>query len=126
MLGPAAWLQKVFHEYHLLVFFLAFLRFSRHTNDDPLKCQALLNHGLWLDAGLPDSYQNWQPPGCMMREYRREDIKDCFKGHRLVLIGDSTVRDIFWAIARILDSKQVDRHIADTLRAGNVSTYPIR
>ena len=80
--------------------------------DDPYKCNALLNRGQWLDPpGRNHSaqpFQHWQPPGCMMHQYKRKDIQTCMKNRRAVYIGDSTVRQIFWATARKLDKKAAD------------------
>ena len=79
-----------------------------YLKEDPYKCEALLRRGHWLDpptaqhAGL----QNWQPPGCMMYEYKSKDISSCLK--RAVFIGDSTVRQVFWATAKKLDLKSAE------------------
>lgn len=40
-----------------------------------------------------------------MYEYKQADISQCLHGHRLVFIGDSTVRQVFWAVA-----KKMGRH----------------
>ena len=71
------------------------------------KCDALLTRGRWLDK--PDSYHlikdypSWQPAGCMMHEYNAKDVVTCLKSRRVVFIGDSVTRQIFWAFARKLD-----------------------
>ncbi|MCJ1475565.1 hypothetical protein MMC13_004228 [Lambiella insularis] len=70
---------------------------------------ALLNEGHWLDAphdsgtSSSTSFQNWQPPGCMLHRYNGKDISACFQSRRVVLVGDSTIRQIYWAIAKKLD-----------------------
>jgi hypothetical protein len=38
-----------------------------------------------------------------MYEYKRNDLAACFQSKRLVFIGDSTTRQIFWATAKKLD-----------------------
>lgn len=63
---------------------------------DIYKCDALLANGRWLD----DKYQNWQPPGCMMHNYQDHDLVSCLKHRRLVFLGDSSVRQLYWATAR--------------------------
>ena len=63
---------------------------------DIYKCDALLASGRWLD----DKYQNWQPPGCMVHNYQVNDLGSCLKHRRLVFLGDSSVRQLYWATAR--------------------------
>lgn len=81
-------------------------------NSDPYKCGALLNGGSWLDPARKwrdmDSFRNWQPPGCMMHEYKKKDIQSCLKSRRLVLIGDSTIRQIYLSIAKKMDSDHAE------------------
>ena len=80
--------------------------------DDPYRCKALLNHGRWLDppsqTELKQSFHNWQPPGCMMYEYRSDDISSCLASRKMIFIGDSTIRGIFWATAKKLDHEVAD------------------
>jgi hypothetical protein len=52
------------------------------------------------------NFQNWQPSGCLLHEYVKKDIIPCFQERRLLLIGDSTIRQIFWAIARRLGNER--------------------
>jgi hypothetical protein len=52
----------------------------------------------------------------MMREYTRKDIQACFQTKRLVFVGDSTTRQVFWAVAQKLDRDKADAGIADMLR----------
>ncbi|KAI9886025.1 MAG: hypothetical protein M1823_002192 [Watsoniomyces obsoletus] len=87
---------------------------------DPFKCGALLYRGRWLDPpenGQAVSLKNWQPPGCMLHPYNSNDITSCLTSKRMVFVGDSTIRQIFWAtatklspsIARI-DKERAERH----------------
>ncbi|KAH0543254.1 hypothetical protein FGG08_002418 [Glutinoglossum americanum] len=66
-----------------------------------------MNQGQWLDPGHARysrrPYQIWQPPGCLMHEYKERELTACFQSKRLVFIGDSTIRQIFWATAKKLD-----------------------
>jgi N-acetylneuraminate 9-O-acetyltransferase len=82
----------------------------RTDRNDPYKCGALLNTGRWLDpvsaSPIQNSFQNWQPSGCLLHEYKKRDIIPCLQERRLLLIGDSTVRQIFWAIARKIDNER--------------------
>ncbi|KAL2074338.1 hypothetical protein VTL71DRAFT_8116 [Oculimacula yallundae] len=82
---------------------------------DPFKCSALQNQGEWLDPGTKwdprNAFKSWQPPGCMMHEYTNKDIQECFQKKRLVFIGDSTTRQVFWAVARKMDQAKAQREI---------------
>ncbi|KAL3424777.1 Cas1p-like protein [Phlyctema vagabunda] len=86
---------------------------------DPFKCGALLNKGEWLDPALASGserpFQNWQPPGCMMHEYRKDDIKKCFQKRRLVFVGDSTTRQIYWATAQKMDFQKAQHEMESLL-----------
>ncbi|KAK2630188.1 hypothetical protein QTJ16_001008 [Diplocarpon rosae] len=86
---------------------------------DPFKCSALQNKGDWLDPGsrwnFRDHYKVWQPPGCMMHEYTTKDIQECFSTRRLVFIGDSTTRQIFWAVAKKMDQQRAEKDITEML-----------
>lgn len=93
---------------------------------DPNKCNALLTRGQWLDAPDPyhpiDGYQNWQPAGCLMHEYSASDVTTCLKSRRVMFIGDSVTRQVFWAFAKRLDiqEKEQDKHSSISLDAHGV------
>lgn len=79
----------------------------------------MLNDGQWLDDGLsaPGSLGNWQPDGCMLRQYNAAAVNTCLKGRTLYFTGDSIVRRIFFATIKLLDpsydlddSKRDDKH----------------
>lgn len=73
---------------------------------DPFKCDALLQAGRWLDQPEPGSDtipEIWQPPGCTIHSYKSGDIASCLKNKRLLFVGDSTIRQVFWATACALD-----------------------
>ncbi|KAI4278679.1 MAG: hypothetical protein LQ337_000841 [Flavoplaca oasis] len=67
--------------------------------NDPYKCRALMTRGYWIEP-----YQRWQPPGCLMHQYTGKDIRACLNGQRIVYIGDSTIRQLFWATAKKLNA----------------------
>ncbi|KAJ9638435.1 hypothetical protein H2199_007124 [Coniosporium tulheliwenetii] len=75
-------------------------------DDVPTHCTALLNHGQWLD----NKFQNWQPPGCMLHKYEANDIASCLQSQKVLFVGDSTVRQVFWAAARKLARHDADKH----------------
>lgn len=108
------------------------LAYRQLNLDDPYRCGALMKGGHWLGprglTQLPLSFKNWQPPGCMMHEYSLDDISTCLESKRIVLIGDSATRNIFWATAKKLDPKAADeemqkaeRHIDLNFSRGGVA-----
>ena len=78
---------------------------------DPYKCSAALTSGTWLDPpvpGTPSSFTKWQPNGCMTRMYAAKKAARClgrYPEKHSVFVGDSTVRELFWATARALNKK---------------------
>ncbi|KAL8733136.1 MAG: hypothetical protein Q9166_002328 [cf. Caloplaca sp. 2 TL-2023] len=85
--------------------------------DDPYKCCALLTRGHWLDPSTEPytlrHFENWQPPGCIMHEYTGKDIRNCLYGQRIVYIGDSTTRQLFWATAKKLNATAADEEMRE-------------
>ncbi|QSZ34798.1 hypothetical protein DSL72_007656 [Monilinia vaccinii-corymbosi] len=115
----AAVVEKGFQFLLSLVIACVIYRYCWIDIADPYKCGALLNKGQWLDPGprwsSRNPFQNWQPPGCMMYEYKGKDIQECFKDRRLVFIGDSTTRQIFWAVAKKMDRERAEEEIMEHL-----------
>ena len=76
-----------------------------------------MHEGRWLDASNDStsslSFQNWQPPGCMLHRYNSKDISTCLHSRKIILAGDSTIRQIFWAIARKLDPNGVTETLTE-------------
>ncbi|KAM5344343.1 hypothetical protein ACJ41O_012880 [Fusarium nematophilum] len=83
-----------------------------NLSDDPYRCKALLQDGSWLNApdanGSRAPFTNWQPQGCMMHKYKKEDIVDCMEGRHMFFYGDSTTRQIFYGMARLLDEEKAN------------------
>ena len=50
-----------------------------------------------------------------MLEYKKKDIQDCFQHRRLVFIGDSTTRQIFWAVAKKMDQQRAQEEMMEML-----------
>jgi len=103
---------------------------------DPLRCNALLNSGRWLDpssTNTPFPYRNWQPKGCMMHKYTKDDLESCMGGRRIVIAGDSTGRQVFAAMVEKMGSTMdqvantttglsiIPAHHDLMLHAGNIS-----
>lgn len=74
------------------------------ASSDAYNCGALLT-GKWTDPPV-----QWQPPGCLLHEYRRRDMTTCLQG-KLAFVGDSTIREVFWAMAGKLDASGTQRAI---------------
>ncbi|EMR82287.1 putative cas1 domain-containing protein [Botrytis cinerea BcDW1] len=115
----AAVVEKAFQALISVIIVCVIYRYCWIDISDPYKCGALLNKGQWLDPGprwsSKNPFQNWQPPGCMMHEYKRKDIQECFKERRLVFVGDSTTRQIFWAVAKKMDQRRAEEQITEHL-----------
>ncbi|KAI2636398.1 Cas1p-domain-containing protein [Hypomontagnella submonticulosa] len=71
---------------------------------DPFHCRALLHNGKWSRPSL-DGSRKWEAKGCHIVEYPPKATHDCLHGRRAVFIGDSAIRQLFWAAARRLDAK---------------------
>nr|VWO94211.1 Probable O-acetyltransferase CAS1 (EC (Capsule synthesis protein 1) [Ganoderma boninense] len=78
---------------------LGLLRYGVVDRPDPLHCNALLSEGRWLEA----KFRNWQPSGCMMYQYQAKDVSTCMKSRRVVFIGDSVTRQLYFQFAHIVD-----------------------
>ncbi|RBR07974.1 hypothetical protein FVER53590_10849 [Fusarium verticillioides] len=81
-------------------------------SDDPYRCKALLNDGTWLNTpaenGSRAPFTNWQPPGCMIHKYKKEEIEECMEGRHMLFVGDSTTRQVFYGMARLLDAEKAE------------------
>ncbi|KAF5003417.1 hypothetical protein FDECE_10014 [Fusarium decemcellulare] len=97
-----------------ILLLLAVILNAISSKDDPYKCKALLGDGVrngsWLHAPDADGnrkpFTNWQPDGCMLHKYSRDDIQECLAGRHMLFSGDSTTRQVFWAMARLLDREK--------------------
>ncbi|KAF7721081.1 hypothetical protein EC973_005421 [Apophysomyces ossiformis] len=63
----------------------------------------MLNDGWWMD----ENYTKWQPSGCMMHTYEREEIKTCLNHSRVLYVGDSIMREQFYSMARFVQGFQI-------------------
>ncbi|KAF8473571.1 10 TM acyl transferase domain found in Cas1p-domain-containing protein [Kalaharituber pfeilii] len=98
-----------------LVFIAVIARYCFYDAYDPFKCDALLKKGRWLDEPRSGTVPKvWQPPGCIIRKYKSKDIESCLQDKKLLFIGDSTIRQVFWTAAKALDptvdSTKGDKH----------------
>ncbi|OTA81597.1 hypothetical protein M434DRAFT_17325 [Hypoxylon sp. CO27-5] len=84
------------------------------AQDDPYRCRALFHDGAWSPS-VSGVSRKWEPKGCRMVEYSRDIITDCMSGRKIVLAGDSTIRQIFFAVARRLDPVLPESEVKDVL-----------
>ncbi|KAI6363155.1 hypothetical protein MCOR25_005996 [Pyricularia grisea] len=91
--------------------------------NDPQRCVALLSGGSWPPhdtlASWRPYFDKWEPRGCRMYEYQPAEMHDCLSGRSLVFVGDSTVRQIFYATAKRLDKVIADEMLVDVLVSSN-------
>ena len=90
---------------------------------DPFKCRALVKDGWWLDSssGQRPAAEQWQPPGCLLHEYSSQDISACLQSQRILLVGDSTVRQIFWALVKKFDANHAKKAIQEADAHSNLN-----
>ncbi|KAG5826396.1 hypothetical protein H9Q74_003536 [Fusarium xylarioides] len=92
--------------------FLALVAFkSLFPGDDPYRCRAVQKTGRWIDPirdeqGNRDPFKQWQPDGCILNHYDSQDIRRCTEGRPIVIVGDSTSKNLGLAMASLLDNKQ--------------------
>ncbi|KAF9952296.1 hypothetical protein BGZ72_006407 [Mortierella alpina] len=63
---------------------------------DSTRCESLLNDGSWLDS----QRTQWQPKGCMLRPYDTQHTTSCLGGSKVVMIGDSVVRQLYYSLVK--------------------------
>ncbi|KAF8560288.1 Cas1p-domain-containing protein [Imleria badia] len=75
------------------------LRFVLFGQYDPMHCSALLSSGSWLGS----AYRNWQPKGCMLYSYQSKDASRCLSSRRVVFVGDSVTRALYFQFIHTVD-----------------------
>ncbi|OLL23842.1 putative O-acetyltransferase CAS1, partial [Neolecta irregularis DAH-3] len=102
----------------LTVVVTGILRFFSFNANDPYFCESTLNSGFWLGSN------NWQPCGCMLASYSPEDISTCIpSSRRILLVGDSMIRENYNAWGRLLDSNftvSTEKHADHSMEHGNL------
>ncbi|KAL9562168.1 hypothetical protein ACKAV7_013712 [Fusarium commune] len=101
--------------------FLALVAFKTlFPGDDPYRCRAVQKTGRWIDPirdehGNRDPFKQWQPDGCILNHYDSQDIRRCTEGRPIVIVGDSTSKNLGLAMASMLDNKQYKKDKAAKL-----------
>ncbi|KAG8763797.1 hypothetical protein FRC11_012373 [Ceratobasidium sp. 423] len=78
---------------------LGLLRYFLFGWQDSTRCGALLSTGQWLDT----KFRNWQPEGCMIHQYKTNDVTTCLASQRIVFAGDSITRQLYYSFAHAAD-----------------------
>lgn len=76
---------------------------SPSVRPDPYKCRSIFHGGSWTAPEDRHPYRRWSPDDCRLHEHSRGDFGDCLAGHRVVFVGDSWMRQLYWAAATRLD-----------------------
>ncbi|KAF4918066.1 putative O-acetyltransferase CAS1 [Colletotrichum viniferum] len=116
--GSSPLLLKILPRISLVILILCvvyqYFVFGQH---DPYRCDSLLSSGRWRssqDSNLPrDVFKRWEPEDCRMRELSREDMSSCLRDRHLVIAGDSTMRQIYFAAMTRLDHHVAEKAILD-------------
>ncbi|KIH92955.1 hypothetical protein SPBR_09107 [Sporothrix brasiliensis 5110] len=110
---------------------------------DPYRCRALIRHGSWPPYAPPKvnaaadyeqletlqregreppparPFDKWEPAGCRMHEYSREDIRECLGGKRVLFVGDTTMRVLFFAALTRLEHEVAEWLLRTTFTESN-------
>ena len=57
----------------------------------------------------------------MLHEYTAQDISTCLSSKKIVLVGDSTIRQIYWAMAKKLDVHGAEQELLTAERHGGLT-----
>ncbi|KAI9477725.1 MAG: 10 TM acyl transferase domain found in Cas1p-domain-containing protein [Benjaminiella poitrasii] len=85
----------------LIVLILSITRYVAEPQDNT-RCHGMLNEGRWMTK----EYKQWQPSGCMSRTYGKSEMKNCLGNKHIVYIGDSIMREQYYAMTTILHLKK--------------------
>ncbi|PKS12694.1 hypothetical protein jhhlp_000902 [Lomentospora prolificans] len=86
------------------IFLSTSFQYIHRVRHDRYKCKSLLHSGSWApspDANRP--FLRWAPDDGTLHEYTRDDTVSCLRGRRIVFVGDSWMRQLFWAASTHLD-----------------------
>lgn len=74
------------------------------VRDDDYKCKSLFHSGSWgTSSNTNRPFLQWIPNDGTVHEYTRDDTVSCLRGRRIVFVGDSWIRQLFWAASTHLD-----------------------
>ncbi|SPJ84115.1 uncharacterized protein FTOL_10631 [Fusarium torulosum] len=92
------------------LFLVAITLKTLFPGDDPYRCRAVKDTGRWIDPprdeeGNRNPFHQWQPDGCILHHYKSGDVRRCTEGRRIVVVGDSTSRNVAHGFGRLIDRK---------------------
>ncbi|XP_063957894.1 N-acetylneuraminate 9-O-acetyltransferase-like isoform X1 [Lytechinus pictus] len=85
-----------------LVVLIVCFHIARHQLFPYDSCQALLQDGHYHGPGA------WQPEGCTMHHYSLKDTLTCFQDKRVIIAGDSRMRQLFFSLVKKLTVHTVE------------------
>ncbi|KAM8884455.1 N-acetylneuraminate (7)9-O-acetyltransferase [Synchiropus picturatus] len=68
-------------------------------------CEWLLTRGSYLGEEV------WQPYGCMMHKYKSIEAKTCLANRRVVFLGDSRIRNLYYSFIKIINPEKAEEGI---------------
>ncbi|KAK5050054.1 hypothetical protein LTR84_004174 [Exophiala bonariae] len=78
---------------------------QEHTINE--RCGNLLTSGKWPQTlSWNNQTRVWAPHGCMLYPYKSKDVYECLSQRSLTFLGDSTARELFWAVSNKLDEER--------------------
>ena len=80
---------------------------------DPYKCRSILHGGSWSSNDPNRPYRRWSPDDCRLHEQSGGEVSDCLAGRRIVFVGDSWMRQLYWATAARLDHTKQEIAVLD-------------
>lgn len=86
----------------LATFFVVYYGFQYSTHGNAT-CQDLLTDGKYHSDG------NWQPATCMMHHYSSKDSPSCLHESKIILIGDSRIRQLYYGILNVTGQKDINQ-----------------
>ncbi|KAI1647598.1 Cas1p-domain-containing protein [Daldinia loculata] len=103
----------------LFVLFLMVITQHIHARSgtiDPHRCLTLLNNGTWSPLA-PDGSRRWEPKDCRMVEHTADSLHECLNDRKVVFIGDSTIRQLFWAATKQVAHRKSETRIKRLLQS---------
>lgn len=104
MINPLATLRQHVHRLPFLLLLATLAAILLKHIDQATSCQTLLDTGRWsIDHPGLNSRRQWHTYEVLLHAYDGPAIKQCLQNQTLHFAGDSTIRQIFWAVAEKLN-----------------------